>query len=131
MDGRRTKHYDEVKRINHDVQAIGKYLLKAKSLDVWEYGQEGDRTNTQKDIVRFDGPNITVGQFEAAENVRYVMFANRDYRKPADTSVVIDTDGKTLEQLNKQTGEWRVVERAEGKVRLKLGAGDGELFRWR
>ena len=131
MDGRRTKHYDEVKRINHDVQAIGKYLLKAKSVDVWEYGQAGDRTNTEKDIVRFDGPNITVGQFEAAVNVRYVMFANRDYRKPAETSVTIDTDGKTLEQLNKQTGEWTVVERVDGKIRLKLGAGDGELFRWR
>jgi hypothetical protein len=82
--------------------------------------------------VRFDGPNITVGEFEAPENVRYVMFANRDYRKPAETSVIVNTDGKTLEQLNKQTDEWRVVERVEGKVRLKLlDAGDGELFRWR
>ena len=131
IDGRRTKHYDEVKRINHDVRAIGTYLLKAKSIDVWEYGQAGDRTNTEKDIVRFDGPNITVGLFEAPEKVRYVMFANRDYRKPADTSVKIDTDGKTLEQLNKQTGAWGIVERVEGKVWLKLAAGDGELFRWR
>jgi hypothetical protein len=72
-----------------------------------------------------------VGLFEAAENVRYVMFANRDYRQPAETSVMIDTDGKTLEQLNKSTGDWTAAERVDGKVRLKLGAGDGELFRWR
>jgi hypothetical protein len=64
LDGTRTPQYEEVKRINRDVQAIGRHLLKARSTAVFEYGQPGDHTNTGKDVVRFDGPHVTVGLFD-------------------------------------------------------------------
>lgn len=130
LDGKRTKQYDEVKRINRDVQAIGKHLLKAKSTMVFQYGQPGDQINTGKDVVRFDGPHMTVGLFEGPGETRYALFANRDYRAAAAAPVALDTGGKALWMLNKQTGEWAVVERFGGKVQLKLAAGDGELYRW-
>jgi hypothetical protein len=129
LDGKRTHQYDEVKRINHDVQAIGKHLLKAKSIGVFEYGQPGDLTNTGKDIVRFDGPHITVGLFEAGET-RYAMFANRDYRNAAATNVRLETAGKTIQQLDRKSGEWNPVTLKDGKLSLNLAAGDGELYRW-
>ena len=129
MDGKRTHQYDEVKRINHDVQAIGKHLLKAKSTAVFEYGQPGDLTNTGKDVVMFDGPRITVGLFEAGET-RYAMFANRNYRNEAMTVVRIETGGKPMKGLEKKSGEWRDVALTDGKVPLKLAPGDGELYRW-
>ena len=129
MDGKRTHQYDEVKRINHDVQAIGKHLLQARSTAVFEYGQPGDLTNTGKDVVTFDGPRITAGLFEAGAT-RYAMFANRDYRNEAATTVRIETRGKPVKWLEKKSGEWRDVALTDGKVPLKLAPGDGELYRW-
>ena len=130
LDGKRTKQYDEVKRINRDIQAIGKHLLKAKSTMVFQYGQHGDLMHTGKDVVRFDGPHITVGLFDSPDGTKFAMFANRDYRNGASTGVMLETGGKALYWLNKQTGDWSTVERVEGKVQLKLAAGDGELYRW-
>jgi hypothetical protein len=130
LDGTRTHQYDEVKRINRDVQAIGKYLLQAKSTSVQEIGQPGDTTHTGKDAFTFDGPHVTVGLFDGAEGTRYAMFANRDYRNAADTRLKLATGGKPLQHLDKQSGEWRDVALHDGKVQLKLAAGDGELYRW-
>jgi hypothetical protein len=119
-----------VKRINHDVQAIGKYLLHAKSTAVWEYGQPGDLTNTEKEVVRFDGPNITVGLFDGPGATRYAMFANRDYRNPAKTPVKLETGGKPVQKLSKATGQWSAAATQDGKVVLDIAPGDGELYRW-
>jgi hypothetical protein len=130
LDGTRTHQYDEVKRINRDVQAIGKHLLKATSTAVLDYGQGGDTINTGNDPVRFDGPHVTVGLFDGPGGTRYAMFANRDYRNPAATSVALATGGKKLQHLDKQTGEWVDAPLVDGKVPLKLAAGDGELYRW-
>jgi hypothetical protein len=130
LDGTRTKQYDEVKRINRDVQAIGRHLLKATSIGAFEYGQPGDWTNTGQDVVRFDGPHVTVGLFEGPGEARYALFANRDYRNPASASVRLETGGRPVQLLEKATGEWVAVERVGGKVELKLAAGDGELYRW-
>lgn len=130
LDGTRTHQYDEVKRINHDLQAIGNHLIKAKSTAVFEYGQPGDTMNTGKDVVRFAGPHITVGLFDGLGETRYAMFANRDYKSEAATPVTLETGGKKLQKLDKQTGEWGDVELVNGKVPLKIAAGDGELYRW-
>jgi len=130
LDGARTEQYEEVKRINHDVQAIGKYLLHAKSTSVLEYGQPGDLTNTGKDVVRFDGPNITVGLFDGPGETRYALFANRDYRNPAKAPVKLETGGKPVQKLNRATGEWEGAATKDAKVLLDLSPGDGELYRW-
>ena len=130
LDGTRTPQYEQVKRINHDVQAIGKYLLKAKSTSVFEFGQPGDLTHTGKDVVTFDGPHITVGLFQGPGETRYAMFANRDYRNDTTAPLKLETDGKPLQHLDKNTGEWSDVALEAGKLQLKLAAGDGELYRW-
>lgn len=130
LDGTRTHQYDEVKRINRDVQAIGKHLIKAKSTAVFEYGQPGDTMHTGADIVRFPGPHITVGLFDGPGQTRYAMFANRDYKNEAIAFVTLETGGKKLQLLDKQSRDWRDVALVDGKVRLKLAAGDGELYRW-
>ncbi|MGB7158528.1 MAG: hypothetical protein WBD40_10715 [Tepidisphaeraceae bacterium] len=130
LDGTRTHQYDEVKRINRDVQAIGKHLIRAKSTAVIEFGQAGDTINTGNDVVRFDGPHITAGLFDGSGETRYAMFANRDYRNATSTTLTLETGGKRLQLLDKQTGEWADVALVDGKVRLNLAAGDGELYRW-
>src|SRR5687768_6401376 len=130
LDGTRTHQYDEVKRINRDVQAIGKHLLKAKSTAVYEIGQSGDTMHTGKDAFTFDGPHVTVGLFDGPQGARFAMFANRDYRNAAETRLSLETGGKELQHLDKSSGAWHDVKLIDGKVPLDIAAGDGELYRW-
>lgn len=127
-DGTKTRQYEEIKRINQDVQAIGKYLLKATSESVFEYGQPGDLTNTGgANPVSFSGANITVGTFSKGKT-RYVLFANRDYKDPVTKEATINTGGQTLEHLDKPSDKWSEVEHKP--LALKIAAGDAELYRW-
>ncbi len=126
--GVKTRQYDEVKHVNKDVQAIGKYLIKAHSDSVFEYGQPGDFTNSGgANPVSFTGPNITVGNFTHG-NTHYVLFANRDYKNGVTKDVSIDNGGAKLEHLDKASGQWE-AEEGHAPV-LKIAAGDGELYRW-
>jgi hypothetical protein len=127
LDGTPTRQYAEIQRINRDVQAIGKQLLKATSIGVMQQGRPGDQTNTLEDLpVHFDGPDITCGYFKDGDG-RLMLFVNRDYRNAVETSTSIDTNGKPLAKLDRESGEWIKV---EAPVRLKLPAGDAELYRW-
>lgn len=132
-DGTPTRQYEEVRRINRDVQTIGKYLLPATSLVAFEYGQPGDHTHTGTDLVRFEGPNITVGVFQH-DATFYALFANRDYRREVSAPVFLDTGGGGLEKLSKADNTWSAIdaplEGQERKVLLEIAAGDGELYRW-
>ena len=131
FDGTPTAQYDEVSRVNPDVQAIGKYLLPAKSLQVLRDSKRRE-VNACNDVVRFGGANLTVGVFEH-ERTCYVLFTNRDYRNGVPVSVSTST-GASLEMLHKATDEWQPVhgdaQPGTTKVRFELAPGDGELFRW-
>lgn len=128
-DGTPTPKYEMITRVNHDVQAIGKYLLHATSTSTFQYGQDGDHTNTGKLPIRFDGTNITVGLF-TQDKTHYALFANRDYKKDVSTDVFLDTKGAAVKKLDKKTDQWADIETAakgESKVPLKINAGDAEL----
>ena len=128
-----TRQYEEVQRINRDVQTLGRFLLPARSLQVFEYGQPSDHTHTGNDVVRFEGPNLTAGVFEHG-TTRYVMLANRDYDSQSTCEALVGTGGAALEVLNKSDGTWAAVDAPldgnERKVPLTLAAGDADLYRW-
>jgi hypothetical protein len=129
LDGTPTRQYEEIKRVNRDVQAIGKHLLRATSLGVMQQGRPGDQTNTTDDLpVHFDGPNITCGYFKADNDAKLMLFVNRDYRNPVDTTVKLDAGSRPLKKLDRASGMWVNVE--ENPVRLDLPPGDAELYRW-
>jgi hypothetical protein len=133
-DGTPTAQYEETKRINKDVQTLGKYLLHATSTQAFEYGQPGDHSNIiGGDMVRFDGPHITVGIFQH-DATRYVMLVNRDYQHAANGHAYILAGGAQLEMLNKVEDTWQPATATPfegGYVTLQynLAAGDGELYR--
>jgi hypothetical protein len=136
LDGTPTRQYAEIQRVNRDVQAIGKHLLRATSLGVMQQGRPGDQTHTIDDLpVHFGGPDITCGYFKEADgDGRLMLFVNRDYRNPVDTFTMVTTDGKPLERLDRSTGQWvRVAgkpDERQVRVRLQLPPGDAELYRW-
>ena len=131
FDGTPTAQYDEVKRINRDVQTLGKYLLPATSTNVFQ-GGESDAIGSGCDLLRFEGTHLTVGVFEHGRTC-YALFTNRDYRNARAVDVELSTGGARLEMLDKTRDEWRPAGRAGADVldlRVELAPGDGELYRW-
>jgi hypothetical protein len=124
FDGMPTRQYGEIKRINADVQAIGKSLLHAGSIEVIGPG-------TVRSVT---GAPATLGLFAAGAE-HFALVATRDYKNAAHCEFVIRTAGRAVRRLEKSSGAWVAADatstgNGETKVRARLAAGDGELFRW-
>lgn len=142
--GEPTHQYDEVKRINADVRAFGKYLVDAELLAVFHNGemaQDGKMRQPNSPILFLDEAAVTAGYFRVAERsgggasaTHYALLANRDYRKITESRIFIASGPKTLERLDRKTLGWVNAGRErtpDGSLKLRLLAGDAELFRWR
>jgi hypothetical protein len=130
LDGSPTPQYEEVRRINADVRAIGRYLLPARSTNVYENGTLplGGTPPPPNATVTFDGTApITVGLFDDSPYT-YALLANRDYRNTTSTSAIFRTAG--LMRLDKATGGWMDVDLSgEQSTQILLAPGDAELYR--
>jgi len=136
-DANPTPQYEEVKRINSDVQALGKYLIDAVPSSVFQAGKisPGGKPREAGTPVSVSGAgDLTVGLFRRDTHL-YVMIANRDYRKPASTDVLFTNGELVIQRLDKSNGKWLAVkgvktEDNEFKTRVELAPADGELYRW-
>ncbi len=127
-DGSPTRQYAEVKRINADVQAVGKYLLPATCLGVLTQGPQPGVP------ARLPGAAMTVGLFSAGRD-HFALVANRDYKAAADTEVELTAGDRPIRRLDKATGRWtavatEVVGAGDVRVCVRVAAGDGELLQW-
>lgn len=135
-DGTRTPKYAQVRRVNKDVQTIGKHLLKAEIIRTFEVGTPGDLTNTGGDQpIMVKSPNLTIGYFSKGETERLALIANRDYRSAISAEVHIDSKGNAIKRLDKKTGEWVNVDAKKDAssgltLTVQLDAGDADLYRW-
>jgi len=136
-DANPTPQYVEVKRINADVQVLGKYLIDAIPSGVFQTGNiaPGGKAREQGTPVRFPGPgDVTVGLFMRDTHL-YVLFANRDYKKPTLADVLLSNGEGVVEKLDKRTGKWSAVKGRKNDdddfpAKLNLAPGDAELYRW-
>lgn len=143
-DGHRTEQYDHLRRINHDVAALGRYLIHADSLVAFQNPNEplpaGGTAGSSDASVRFPGAGrVTAGVFHMPDGISvardYVLFANLDYSAP--TSFAADLHlggGPHVQRLDPATGLWvdlATVPTAAGgsRILLTLEPGDGQLVR--
>jgi hypothetical protein len=136
-DGKRTPQFDEIKRINADVAAAGKYLVDAIPSAVFHTGNRvpGGSIRPEGSPVNVTGPgDITVGIFRRDTHL-YTLLANRDYKKPVSTEAVFSSAGVPVEMLDRKNGRWiklksEATPDGDIKSKVELAPGDGELFRW-
>jgi hypothetical protein len=126
-----TSQYGGVTRINRDVRAIGRHLLAAKSVMVYDSltpPTPGIGASPPAAPITFAYPaTVTVGVFTDAAHT-YALLANRDYRDGTIGPVVFRA-AKVM-KLDKKTGAWINVEpRENGSAEVSLAAGDAELYR--
>ncbi len=129
-DGTRNIHYDQIKRINVELQAIGNILLPRDVQEVFHFGSEPDTKvrywpGSFGDIAFMQADRATVGIFDGG----YVLIANKDHDNPASVSFAV-AEGKPVMHYHKSIGQWAAVCPDEkGIITLTLAAGDGELYR--
>jgi hypothetical protein len=126
--GKRTDHYDHVKRVNADLRALGDRLVGRESLAVCHVGPEAD--GDVKPFAPFGavqaiaGGRLTIGFFDGG----YALLANKDYRQPATVTITLAA-GTKARMFDRVKGRERALKVKGGQLTLTLPPGDAELLR--
>jgi hypothetical protein len=132
-DGRRTRHYDEARRINAALKNLGPTLMKLTNTGVCRVGhKEGFAAALQGGPVRSlsDGDYL-VGSFRHADGRRAVLLTNYHFAYSAWPTVVFDGDQASVVEISPATGqETPLVDDSPDMpgLQLSLDAGAGRLF---
>ncbi len=120
-DGEKCRHYEDVKRINPELQRMGQALMGQRSLEVLHVGEGETLTRPFAGygwLDAIEAPSVTVGFFEG----EMAVLANKDYKNEALVSL---SSRVSLEKFDKKTGRWSPLSAG----RILLHPGDGELIR--
>jgi hypothetical protein len=120
VQGQRDAHFDQVRTVNGELQALGRELLRAESISVTPLKQ--------------GAADITLGRFRAADGTTLLFIANND-RVGAAAEVAAPVEGDKVEQFDIGKRTWRPIDVQKGggkaTVRVSLPAGGAALLRWR
>jgi hypothetical protein len=129
-DGSRDPHYDQVKRLNQEIKALGDALAGCESTAVFQQGDAATIKSGQPPIDAKDG-KLTIGVFQRrADGKTLALVTNRDYQAPVSTSVRVQPAGANVERFDAATRQWSAAEAKDAALPLTIPAGDGVLLRW-
>lgn len=135
-EGRRTRHYDQAKRINAVLKNLGPALMKLTSTGVVRVPPKSDPAAllAGTGIRQIDGGphgDFLVGAFTHADGRRAVLLNNYEYRWTSWPTVTFDADPAQVLEVDPETGKEEPVRDdspdTEG-LQLSLDAGEGRLF---
>ena len=139
-DDTRTRHYDQARRLNAELKALGPTLMQLTNTGVIRIKPGDDpalvlkgspiRTLKRDESVDPDFDYI-VGTFQHADGRRAVMLFNYQFAYTAWPTVEFDADPAGVVEVDKATGKERPVldESPEMKgLQVSLDAGEGRLF---
>lgn len=140
VDGRRTRHYDEAKRINAALVKLGPTLMKLESVDVRRVTSKelsGKKTaevlkgSPLKDLTGDAWGEYLVGSFRHADGRRAVMVVNYHFAYAAWPTLEFDAPMASVVEVDPATGR-EIPVRDESPdmsgTQTPLDAGQGRLF---
>jgi hypothetical protein len=136
VDGAPMPLLTNVVALNQEIAAFCPALMEWDSLGAYQtaplpYGAEAIPTNCPVQITS-DG-EFVLGLFGTGGEPTAFMVVNRNYRKPAEVNAAISFAGKSIQERDRQSGDWLPAKILKAnrptKMRLKLAPGDGRLFR--
>jgi len=133
-DGKPSPMVKEVALLNAEIVRFGPALLELDSTAVYHtaplpYGTQAVPPNAP---VRFTGGGeFVLGLFGLKGQTTAFMVVNRNYKQDAEAAVKVDIPGSKFQELDRKTGNWcdGPVLGANRELKIKLGPGDGRLFR--
>lgn len=128
LDGTKNSRYYMVQRINKDLALLGKEVMDAESEEVLHIGFAKGDTHVRyfheyKDFTDVWAEKVILGFFTNDK----VIITNKDHEHP---QYIAFKCGHQPQRLNKQTGEWQdMVKADDGRYHLLLAAGDAEMIK--
>lgn len=132
-DGKRTRHYDQAKRINAAVKNLGPTLMKLTNTGVYRVGPKSDAKVLEGTPIRSltGGDDYLIGAFRHADGRRAVLLNNYHFAYTAWPTVEFDAEAAKVVAVSPATGkETPVVDDSPDMpgLQLSLDAGEGRLF---
>lgn len=138
-EGRKTRHYDEARRINAELKALGPTLMQLTSTEVRRVntGVAPASLLTNSPVrnverIRTDPHSeLILGTFRHADGRRAVLVVNHSYSHTAWPTVEFAVPAAQVTEIDKASGQ--AVPAVDDSPELpgfqtSLGAGDGRLF---
>ena len=137
-EGRKTRHYDEARRINTELNHLGPTLMKLTSTGVYRVTTESDASalagSPIRKLTRVPGDpagEFIIGAFRHTDGRRAVVIVNHNYSYTAWPTVEFDVPPSEVSEVSKTTGN--ITPAVDDSPELKgfqisLGAGDARLF---
>ncbi|MBL9174315.1 MAG: hypothetical protein JNL10_12325 [Verrucomicrobiales bacterium] len=138
-EGRRTRHYDEARRINGELIRLGPTLMSLTNTGVRRLKTS---TNAANPIPGFPVRSVTrvgsdpdstliAGAFNQRDGRRAVLLVNHDIAHTAWPTVTFDVPSTTVFEVDKAAGRLEPVVDDSPELpglQLSFGPGDGRLF---
>ncbi len=132
-EGRRTRHYDQARRINAELKAMGPTLMALTSTGVRRI-QRGDDVAallTGSPIASITDGEYLIGEFTHVDGRRAVLLNNYDFAYTSWPTVEFVAPLEQVTEVDRVTGEERAViddsPDTDG-LQVSLDAGEGRLF---
>ena len=132
-EGRKTRHYEQAKRINRGVKNLGPTLMQASSTAVVRIRPDDDPAALvgETPVKNLTKGDYLLGVFKLADGRRAVLLNNYAFAYTAWPTVEFDVPTDQVREISKETGkEIPVTDDSpdmEG-LQLSLDSGEGRLF---
>ena len=132
-EGRRTRHYDQARRINAALRRLGPTLMKLTSVGVHRIEPDADPAVALKDtgITSMTKGDYLVGLFQHADGRRAVLLNNYSFAYTAWPTLAFDVPASEVVEVCQDTGSELVLvddSPAMAGLQLSLDSGAGRLF---
>ncbi len=132
-DGRRTRHYDEAKRINAGLKNLGPTLMQLTSVGVHRVKAKNATPDALagSPVQAISEGDYLIGSFRHADGRRAVLLSNYEFAYSAWPTVSFDVDAAQVLEVDPKTGRTQPVRDDSPDMpglQLSLDAGEGRLF---
>lgn len=132
-EGRKTRHYEQAQRINHDLKNLGKTLMQLTSTRVIRITPEThpEELLRQSPVAQLTPGDYLVGIFAHQDGRQAVLINNYSFAYTAWPTVEFHDSRDQIREISKTDGSERAVvddsPDMEG-LQLSLDSGEGRLF---
>ncbi len=136
-EGRKTRHYDEARRINAELRHLGPTLMRLRSTGVARVRTDAAPGTGGSGIPRLvsvkgdPAAELIVGTFTHDDGRRAIVLVNHSYSHTAWPTVTFDVETTRIEEVSKSDGTLAPVVDDSPELaglQLSFGPGDGRLF---
>ncbi len=132
-EGRKTRHYEQAKRINHNIKNLGPTLMNLTSTRICRVKPDDDPSKALADtpIKGITKGDYLVGVFKHKDGRRAVLLNNYSYAYTAWPTLEFDAPTEQVREVCKETGKGIPVaddSPAMEGLQISLDSGEGRLF---